>query len=153
MDRDTALEAHPAFVEILRQLTPDEAKIVGQFAVKRPFPLITVRADMKAGGGGVDVLRHFSLIGEEAGCLHPTLTPSYLDNLCRLGLADIPAFMTYTTPGTYEPLEQHAFVRALIATVEKDFQDRTARIERKGLIVTSFGRQFCQACVVDREHG
>lgn len=48
MDAGTAQEAHPAFVEIIRQLTPDEARIVRLFLEPRPpFPLITVRARLK----------------------------------------------------------------------------------------------------------
>ena len=37
--------------------------------------------------------------GEAAGCECVHLTPAYLDNLCRLGLADIPAMFQYTSPG------------------------------------------------------
>ncbi|MFD2454137.1 DUF4393 domain-containing protein [Ideonella paludis] len=38
MDKTTAAGAHPAFVEIIKQLTPDEAKLVGLFIRPRAFP-------------------------------------------------------------------------------------------------------------------
>ena len=152
MDAKTAKEAHPAFVEIISQMTPDEARIVKLFAAPRAYPVITIRAEMKEGKGegGVDVLAHFSLLGYEAGCLHPELTASYLDNLCRLGLAEIPPLFTYTTHSIYEPLENHPQVLGLIAEIEKS-ENRNPNIIREGLKVTTLGRQFCEACVVERD--
>jgi Abortive infection alpha len=95
MDKSTAQGAHPAFVEIIRQLTPDEAKLVSLFLKEMPFPLLNVRWEYKTPTeekkGGLDVLVNFSQLGEAAGCEFIHLVPAYIDNLCRLGLADIPA--------------------------------------------------------------
>ena len=43
IDSITAHEAHPAFVEIIRQLTPDEARIVKYIFERMYLPIITVR--------------------------------------------------------------------------------------------------------------
>jgi hypothetical protein len=43
MDSNTANGAHPAFVEIIKQLTADEAKLVILFAQDIQLPLITLR--------------------------------------------------------------------------------------------------------------
>lgn len=149
MDVNTAREAHPAFVDIIRQLTPDEARLVGLFALRRPFPIITVRALRKEDEGGVDILRHFSLLGEEAACTHPELIPGYLDNLCRLGLAEIPAHTIYTAPGVYEPLENHFKVSEAVSEIQKE--DMKPEIKREALFVTTLGRQFIDACVLQRD--
>ncbi len=86
MDKSTADGAHPAFVEVIKQLTPDEAKLIGYFLEPLPFPLLTVRADDKVRGrGGYDVAVNVSLFGNLAGLALPKLVPAYLDNLCRLG--------------------------------------------------------------------
>ncbi len=45
MDTRTATAAHPSFVEIIRQLTPDEARILRFLAEIKTVPLITVRAE------------------------------------------------------------------------------------------------------------
>lgn len=148
MDAKTAEEAHPAFVEILRQLTPDEARIIRLFGKSYSHPIITVRQnDKDPSKGGIDILRHFSLLGYEAGCSHPHLTSSYLDNLCRLGLAEIPAYTHLTAPGVYEPLEKHQTVLDTISMIEKQL-DKTSKIIRENLRVTTLGKQFCHACVV-----
>src|SRR5262249_12995200 len=41
MDRDTATKAHPAFAEIIRQLTPDEARVVQFFAAEKVVAQMT----------------------------------------------------------------------------------------------------------------
>ena len=106
MDTRTATGAHPAFVEIIRQLTPDEARLLRLFAQPRPFPLLNVRREVRVETaierGGRDVLVHFSLLGWEAGCEFPDMTPAYIDNLCRLGLTEVPTFSEYTAPGIYD---------------------------------------------------
>ena len=77
MDKDTAVKAHPAFVEIIRQLSPDEARIMNRMAdKKRPGP----KPDKKGYAG------HCGDIARESGCEVMELDIAYIDNLCRLGL-------------------------------------------------------------------
>ena len=150
MDKATADGAHPAFVEIIRQLTPDEAKLVALFLHQMPFPLLNVRWEYKvpteAKQGGRDVLVNFSLLGEAAGCEYKHLVPAYLDNLCRLGLAEIPPMFVYMSQGIYDPLEKSPVVEAIKADIEKNPELR-ATIERRGLRVTELGKQFARVCV------
>ena len=150
MDKKTAREAHPSFVEIIRQLTPDEARIVELLAHELSFPLISVYAQVKNGRGRHYDLQHFSLLGYEAGCLHSDLVPSYLDNLCRLGLAEIPDGYEYARPDIYEPLEKHPVILELMADIEK-LEDMKPIIEREFLHLTTLGKQFCDACVVEHD--
>ena len=109
MDSSTALGAHPAFVEIIRQLTPDEAKLVSLFLQDIAFPLLNVRWEYKEQTeerkGGLDVLVNHSQLGEAAGCEFNHLVPAYIHNLCRPGLADVPAMFVYMSPGVYDTLE------------------------------------------------
>lgn len=151
MDKKTASGAHPAFVEIIKQLTPDEAKIVKLFSKSRPYPLISVRSNYKEEArGGLDILSNFSLLGVEAGVELPEMTAAYLDNLCRLGLAEIPSLsFSYTAKGLYDPLESHPLVLELKQQIESD-PTTTFEIQRGGLRVTSLGKQFAAICVLRR---
>ncbi|SPP31211.1 hypothetical protein ARAF_0324 [Arsenophonus endosymbiont of Aleurodicus floccissimus] len=95
MNKDTIQKAHPAFVDIIKQLTPDEAKIVRGFAKDESInPLISVlatsRPDKNIYDGYSIILKNFSQIGERAGCDYVQLIPAYLDNLVRMGLCEIP---------------------------------------------------------------
>ena len=151
MDKATAHGAHPAFVEIIKQLTPDEAKLIGLFVHEMPFPLLDVRWEYKnptaEKSGGKDVLMNFSLLGVIAQCEFPQLTPTYIDNLCRLGLAEIPALFQYTGKGVYDALENAQEVQQLKSQIEQN-QELRCSLERKGLRVTELGKQFARICVV-----
>lgn len=149
MDKNTATGAHPAFVEIIKQLTPDEAKIVALFLTGISFPLITVRGNFKIQtaetSGGYDILVNYSQIGQIAGCEFPLLTPTYIDNLCRLGLSEVPPMFQYTSPGVYDPLEKDEYVQQLMKNVESN-PLLTPVVERRGLRITHLGSQFASVC-------
>lgn len=153
MDKATATGAHPAFVEIIRQLTPDEAKLVSLFLREMPYPLLNVRWEFKEQTkekmGGKEVLVNFSLLGEIAGCEFNHLVPAYIDNLCRLGLAEIPSMWAYMSPGVYDPLEKSSVVMALKAQIELN-PELKANVERRGLRVTELGKQFAHVCVAKK---
>jgi hypothetical protein len=78
MDKETAESAHPAFVGIIKELTPDEARIVKLFAE-------VGRIDLSGPTSSYD--KHLQIeLGERAGCEYPHLVQSYIGNLDRLGL-------------------------------------------------------------------
>jgi hypothetical protein len=160
MDSDTSARVHPAFLSVLRQLVPDEVRIVSQFQHDGPFPLITVASRYRFGERLGTELRHFSTLAAEAGCEHPDRVPLYIDNLCRLGLAELRPVRVSEDTRSFRPLENHPTVKAAIARIEKrpavgepatgSDSEKTdpivAEIQRKALHVTSFGRQFYEAC-------
>lgn len=151
MDKSTAQGAHPAFVEIIKQLTPDEAKLIGLFIFNMPFPLVDVRWEYKnptpEKSGGSNVLVNFSQLGEIAQCEFPELTPTYIDNLCRLGLAEIPAMVSYTGQGVYDSLENATKIQDQKYQIERNPEWKFS-IERKALYVTELGKQFARICVL-----
>lgn len=150
MDKNTADGAHPAFVEIIKQLTPDEAKLIGYFLKPLPFPLLTVRADNKeTGRGGYDVAVNVSLFGDLAGLTMPKLVPAYLDNLCRLGLIDIQQKYSYIDKTIYDALESSEEIKShqqQIASVT----NHTCSLVRGAVMVTNLGKQFGNVCVKGR---
>lgn len=81
-------EPHPAFARIVDALSPDEARIIVLLCEEGPQPVVAVRATPLIGSGGQTVLENVSFVGEQAGCHRPERTPAYLDNLCRLGIAE-----------------------------------------------------------------
>ena len=151
MDKSTAHGAHPAFVEIIKQLTPDEAKLIGLFVHDMPLPLLNVRFEYKnptpEKTGGKDVLVNFSQLGVIAQCEFPQLTPTYIDNICRLGLAEIPAMQQYTGKGAYDHLENAPEVQQQKLQIEQNPEFKCT-IEQKMLRVTELGKQFARICVL-----
>lgn len=77
MDANTKDIVHPAYVHIINQLTPDEAKIIEYFG---PNNFCYV-----GGLFGEDQRNNFmSVLAEDTKIAHPAMLPSYLDNLQRL---------------------------------------------------------------------
>ena len=111
LDADTCRNAHPSFVDMIKSMSPDEGRIMRLFVTGYAFPVVEVRSYEKKEATSYSVaMRSFSFVGREAGCDFPDLTPSYLDNLARLGLVELPGAYglgtpTLAAPNTYEPLE------------------------------------------------
>jgi len=163
MDSDTAARVHPAFLAVLRQLVPDEVRIISQFQHDGPYPLLSVVARYRFGAPIGTELRSFSLLGDRAGCEHLDRVALYIDNLCRLGLAELRPVRVADDTRIFHALEAHPTVKAAIGRIEggqsplegpapeaaegDDGEDRViAEIQRKALYVTAFGRQFYEAC-------
>lgn len=85
MDSQTTLNAHPAFVEFIRQMTPDEGRIIRVLSSKYFFPLFEVRA-IRNTGSTVIVQARYAFLNEVSDAMHAHLMPNYIDNLQRMGL-------------------------------------------------------------------
>ncbi len=144
--------AHPAFVEIIKQLTSDEAKLMKFFVTQElAFPLITVKAVDKEGGGAHwELAVNVSLLGEAAGVDLIKFTPSYLDNLSRLGLIELKRNWSYTEKGLYSELENSIKVAKLRKVVEME-HDRIFEVDRGAVALTNFGEQFGDICILGIE--
>ncbi len=150
MDKKTEELVHPSFVDIIKQITSDEAKILKLFSHGNfhPHPLIDIQARKGGDMGGNLILLNFSTIGEEAKCDLPLSTPAYLDNLCRLGLLEIPALTEMKRAGAYSSVEEHSFVKIVLKQID-DRPDREPKIFRKCIRTTEFGNQFITTCIID----
>jgi hypothetical protein len=153
MDRSTAKDTHPAFVDVLRQLTSDEAKLLKEFGHSGVLiPLIEVRA--YSGNNPDDdystPLRQFSSIGYAAGCENPENIERYIDNLCRLEILRIPeGLKSAKSGGIYEMLEQHHIVQTIIEQAQESSKHMT--FCHKVAEFTAFGKAFFDLCIVDKE--
>jgi hypothetical protein len=168
MDSNKAARVHPAFLEVLRQLTADEARIISQFQHDGPYPIVTVGARYKFGERLSTELRNFTLLATQAGCEYPERVSLYIDNLCRLGLVELRPTRVADDTRSFRALEEHAEVKAAVTRIESrapalensqsshpqsgDDDRVVAEIRRQALYVTAFGRQFYEACEYRPEH-
>ena len=139
---------HPGFVEIIKQLSPDEAKVMKYFAANQKAPTITLRYELKD-GGGIDVVRNFSNIGELVGCEQPLDINMYFDNLIRLGLIQAsPSLASLTDKELYKPLKEHPVIEELMnpnKIVKTEYEK--ASIVEGFMSRTDFGEAFCNICL------
>lgn len=88
---------HPGFVEIIKQMCPDEAKILKYIVQYSIIPIITLNYETSTGGTKA-IIKDFSDIGEKVNCEKPLEIQKYFDNLIRLGMLEKPSLVRLTNP-------------------------------------------------------
>jgi len=151
MDSATTKDAHPSFVEIIKQLSSEEAKLLTALISKEQEPALTIRNNREDNSGGRDQFRNFTVLGEKVGAQDYGRISNYLDNLCRLGLLEIPASYALIGENIYKHLYEHPVVKSIAEAIDSE-EDRKSELVRKTIIVTGLGRQFINVCVKDHRN-
>jgi len=149
MDKATAYRAHPAFVDMIKNMSPDEARIMRYIAINGSQPLIDIRATDKEKGGFTVVHRHLSLIGLKSGCEHILLAANYLDNLVRLGLIEVPTMRRMKADEPYKEIEDYPEVAKILEDL-RGIQTHTIEVAKQKLDLTDLGKQFVRSCVIEK---
>lgn len=150
MNTDTKYRAHPSYVDIIKQLTPDEAKLLRKISVDGYFPLIDVRQIPPDNNGYTTRLQHFSNVADGV-CDYPEGVISYIDNLVRLGMIEIPSGVFLTDDEMYKPLENHPRVQSFMN--ETLPQGYTQKIAKGCFHMTAFGLGFAKTCITQINAG
>lgn len=145
MNCETSKFAHPSFVEIIKQLSSDEAKMLKNIHLL-PLPILKARlVDKHPNKYYREPLIDFSLLPYKSNCEFTDLGPSYINNLSRLGLITVSYDSFHTRENVYVPLENHELVKfwenAAINS-NKKFE-----IIKGFLDTTDFGKLFYNACI------
>ena len=138
---------HPAYVEIIKQLSPDEAKLLCYMKSHSTIPTITLRRENDK-GEGTEIIKNFSNIGEFSKCEHPFEINKYFDNLIRLGLLETSTLSSLTNKQLYEPLKTHTYLKPYLE--EKYLQKTEYNIPKFNegyMSLTDFGKYFCEVCL------
>ncbi|CAM7265957.1 DUF4393 domain-containing protein [Citrobacter freundii] len=150
LDKETSKLAHPAYIEIIKQLQPDEAKILRFIFNKENHrkghaPTIDiVQQDLEDSNLTITSTRlEVNLICEDAGCDNPENSVMYFSNLKRLGLLT-------PTSGTSFPNEEHE--RIFSSEKVKEICSINSHLDRVSYksgqySFTGFGRGFVDSCV------
>jgi hypothetical protein len=143
---DTVSQAHPSFVNVLNNMSPDEALLIRQFMQQGAIPFVTPKFFNPSKNLWMTlVVLHFDLYSETT-LAFPANLPAYVSNLEGLGLIDVVHRDYLVVPVTvYEALERG---------LEERFKN-TPRLEgftlfrcaRSRIDVTPFGWLFIYACV------
>jgi hypothetical protein len=134
-------DAHPAYVRILENLAPDEARILRLLCREGPQPSVDVRT-----AGPLSIARSelvapgLNMIGSAAGCRHQERVHAYLNNLYRLGLIWF-SREPLDDPLRYQVLEAQPEVVDAMAAAGR------AKTVRRSIHVTAFGSDFCAVCL------
>ena len=138
---------HPGFVEIIKQLSPDEAKILKYLAQNKVVPTITVRYNNEK-GEGFEAIKNFSNVGELSNCDFPMNADEYFDNLIRLGLLRASTLSSLSKKSLYEPLKQHPFIQSYTnSNIEGSGSYNKVHLSEGYMELTAFGESFCNICL------
>ena len=141
---------HPSFVEIISQLSPDEAKVLRYMHPRQGIPTLGIKRVFNDGGHST-IIKDFSNVPELANCERPNDSEVYIDNLVRLGLARRSVNEWYSDEAMYEPLISHQFIQSYwnrYAENPQNLADFKKLEYVKGFCaLTAFGKNFCDICL------
>lgn len=141
MDGRVAGSAHPAFVEIIKQLTSSEASLLKNILSASAIPVVEVRLNT-VDDSGYDVLMRnvFNYIDNGLPVLLEGL-PAMVDNWSRLGLIEVDMMTHFVDGGAYEWVDSRPEIIALKA---KQGNERAIDFGRGIMRRTAFGHQFAK---------
>jgi hypothetical protein len=152
MDSDSAKNAHPAFVTIIKEMTSDEARILRAMAIRYNlnetinFPIISIIPHLKGNSQIIFEDEIETIHDLEVALDHPELISSYIDNLFRLGLigrSSPKPEMGKSLNRLKESDEAKKVTNKILKTQSRGFS-----ISEQRLAMFRFCRQFWKACVI-----
>ncbi len=147
MNADKKWQVHPSFVDIIKQITPDEAKIIKSLNNQKNvfMPAIDVKLTHKnSSNSGYQILvTNFTTVGLDIIENKENIC-SYIDNLIRLKILEIPPTYYLTDNKLYIPLEQSPILEKLIPQEYK--QVFNIGYKHKVIGITNYGLLFKQIC-------
>lgn len=155
MDRTTRSNAHPAFVEIIKNLNSDEAKILKFISETRnsggfTIPVVDQAAYYPKRQGVTVIHPLISSIASQADCEHTELVATYLSNLIRLGIFTV-SENPLVKDGIYDQVEQLELYNSNKLDIESMQQHMDEpvnyRAVRKNITMTSFGNDLIEIAV------
>ena len=144
MIAETKPFVHPAFSEIIKQLTPDEAKILKMIPIKQDFrpgePIVDICYKKDNQEGNFTFFSNLGVIGFESECEYPKNISTYINNLCRLGVIEIPSYGLADT-WRYKKITDSEFFAEVVSQLEN------YSIRNKMFRLTDLGVAFCNICL------
>ena len=146
MDNRVSEDAHPAFVEIIKQLNGVEADLIkGLLIGSSPIAIAQIQANLGVDKGYNTLLRHVLNLRNnvtQQPIENPRL-PAMIDNWIRLGLAEVAYDKFLSDQNAYSWVEQRPEFIRLRDT--QSTNDRTVEFTKGYIARTELGKQFSKA--------
>lgn len=145
MNQDTADFIHPSFVEVIKQLTPDEAKIIKELPRKGLHePLMNIQVEKENAKGTFVIYRNCGILGYKAGCIFPDRISLYVDNLKRLALVEVPENACLIDEWRYDKIADSDYFKALTIKAEEEGK---VFYEKRMIGLTDYGMLLKEICL------
>lgn len=144
MNLDTKNSVHPAYVETIKQLSPDEASYFKHICSLEVRPMIDVLLDLPD-SLTINVANNCNLFSTG----HVNNISLALDNLSRLGLINIPAGVWYGEDTHYAQLRNIVNDQYKLENYKVRVPNAVGiSLEKKRVDITSYGKEFYNTCVI-----
>ena len=147
MDGRTASRTHPSFVDIIRQLTAEEAALIKIILGNEQTSIIELRRQTASEGYRVKARHVINLIDPVSGVRYENeMLPAFIENWIRLGLVDVD-YNSYlmNEQKYYSWIPTHPKYLEVKAAVDLEV-DKTLSVDVVNGIMTRtyFGSTFCE---------
>lgn len=158
MDSRMTSIAHPAFVEIIKQMSPLDAKVLIKM-IENKWPIAgikintykdpTNRYSQNNVYSSFNVLTNFIPL-EGISIDNAFVVSASIDNLCRLSLISVDPDLTFTDTNRYKVFESHPIINQFKEHYKEQLESSQAsRVEfkRGSWSFTEFGKLFIDFCL------
>ncbi len=146
MDKRRVTQAHPAYAEIIRQLSPEEVvALTTVLTGKVAFPIVNIQLVDKRTGGGTYLYRHLVDARDSHDMskrIEDSQMPAHIENWIRLGLIEVSYIRWFTDDAHYKPFDDRP---ELIRARSQESESQKINVEKGMLERTHFGKQFAEA--------
>lgn len=138
--------AHPAFVEIIKQMSPDEAKIVQFLQKEVHIGYVTLKANQKDKVGFITpVLKDVGIAGL-VPLMYKQNAKIYISNLLSLGILDDAGNEFLNNEDMYKQIIEYNNLKEVKEKYEHMEDYSSVDIEKGYFYVTEIGRLFINTC-------
>ncbi|MGN4870954.1 DUF4393 domain-containing protein [Bacillus cereus group sp. MYBK120-1] len=143
MNKENSKNAHPSFVEIIKQLSTEDAHNIMLFKESNHYPIVQfVKAPLK--NKSYAVLRTNVFHGYESDILTGDENTTSITNLSRLGLVSVSYEESYKDKSLYDVYENSTLLNDLRKLPENEVK---FALKHGIMRITPFGEAFIKACL------
>lgn len=148
MNSDKKWQVHPSFVDIIKQLNPDEARYLKALPpmILPIYPLIDVDFSYGDDKGTHPVISNFTDYKIDI-LEYPENICAYIDNIIRLNLIEIPSGQVIRDKNVYAKLEKHPMIQNPVG--DDDKVQIKYHYKHKLFKLTNFGVNFLEVTCKD----
>ena len=150
MHEDKCNSVHPAFVEIIKQLKPIDAKVFSLLVSNNNYGVANIIYIYDTHDNKFSFMSNFSIEINNFIPFDFVNVNNYkeietsIDNLLRLNLISISYTTTFKDLERYKTIENHSFYKSLNKKPDKDL---TLDYQKGFWTVTPLGKNFAKACI------
>lgn len=136
--------AHPSFVNVISNISPDEAILMKSVMRMTGIPFVEVRLNRKNKNEWSTLNSMMPGVSCLAELSYPNNIHAYISNLEGLGIFRVRQDIYMVGENIYEPLEEYA--KKIYSEVSKSVEDRSITFQRGQIEITPFARLLMNAC-------